>query len=99
MRRLLMHLTTFFSTLKQCIASQTRLFSTSHSLQISRRIESKIRVPSKKALAAKNRRKAAAAAKEDARFLKLPLVEAINVLRVSREETSPRSPSDWVFAY
>ncbi|KAF5312897.1 hypothetical protein D9619_002737 [Psilocybe cf. subviscida] len=64
-----------------CIASQTRLFSTSQSLQISRRAESKIRVPSKKALAAKNRRKAAAAAKEDARLLKLSLAEAINVLR------------------
>ncbi|KAF8203903.1 ribosomal protein L1-like protein [Pholiota molesta] len=60
---------------------QTRLFSTTNALQISRKNEPKIRTPSKKALAAKARRKAALAEKEDARLLKLPLASAISVLR------------------
>lgn len=76
----------FFGALQlnttQCAASQARLFSTTSALAISRKPESKIRIPSKKALAAKTRRKAAMAAKEEARFLKLPLNDAIAVLRV-----------------
>jgi large subunit ribosomal protein L1 len=59
------------------------LFSTTAVLSLNRKLESKIRTPSKKALAAKTRRRAALAAKADARFLKLPLREAIGVLRVS----------------
>jgi len=59
-------------------------------LNISRKPESRIRTPSKKALAAKARRRAALAGKADARLLKLPLKEAIAVLR-SAEVASPRS--------
>lgn len=68
----------------QCIASLIRQFNTSSPLQYRRRDnKSTIRVPSKKALAAKARRKAALAAKEEQTLLKLPLVDAIAVLRVS----------------
>ncbi|KAF8963941.1 ribosomal protein L1-like protein [Flammula alnicola] len=73
-----------------CIQPQSRLFSTSSALQISRKNEPKIRTPSKKALAAKTRRKAAAAAKEDQRLLKLPLSDAISVLRAV-EVANPKS--------
>jgi len=59
------------------------MFSTTAALGINRKPESKIRTPSKKALAAKARRRAALAAKSDARLLKLPLKEAIGILRVS----------------
>ncbi|KAF9486378.1 ribosomal protein L1 [Pholiota conissans] len=62
-------------------SQQARLFSTTNAVQISRKNEPKIRTPSKKALAAKARRKAALAEKEDARLLKLPLASAISVLR------------------
>jgi hypothetical protein len=62
--------------------STTRLFSVSNVSSISRKPESKIRTPSKKALAAKARRRVALASKADTRFLKLPLKEAITVLRV-----------------
>jgi large subunit ribosomal protein L1 len=67
----------------QCPASYIRQFNTTPSLHISRTKEPKIRTPSKKALAAKARRKAAIAKKEDQRLLKLPLLDAIAVLRVS----------------
>lgn len=59
------------------------MFSTTTALNINRKPESKVRTPSKKALAAKARRRAALATKADARLLKLPLKEAIGVLRVS----------------
>ena len=68
----------------QCIAPLIRQFNTSSPLQLRRRDNKPtIRVPSKKALAAKARRKAALAAKEEQAHLKLPLVDAIAVLRVS----------------
>ena len=68
----------------QCIAPLIRQFNTSNPLQLRRRDnKSTIRIPSKKALAAKARRKAALAAKEEQALLKLPLVDAIAVLRVS----------------
>jgi len=68
----------------QCSAVQAHQFTTSSALQISRKKNvSTIRVPSKKAQAAKTRRKAALAAKEDERNLKLTLEDAIAVLRVS----------------
>lgn len=68
----------------QCIAPLIRQFNTSSPLQLRRKDnKSTIRVPSKKALAAKARRKAALAAKEEQGLLKLPLVDAIAVLRVS----------------
>jgi hypothetical protein len=59
------------------------MFSTTPAFNINRKPESRIRTPSKKALAAKTRRRAALAVKADARLLKLPLKEAIAVLRVS----------------
>jgi hypothetical protein len=59
------------------------MFSTTTGLNINRKQESTIRTPSKKALAAKARRRAALAAKADALLLKLPLKDAISVLRVS----------------
>jgi hypothetical protein len=67
----------------KCIAPLIRQFNTSSSLQIRRQNKPTIRVPSKKALAAKARRKDALHAKEEQALLKLPLVEAIAVLRVS----------------
>ncbi|KAJ3512510.1 hypothetical protein NLJ89_g3477 [Agrocybe chaxingu] len=70
--------------------SQARQFSATNALSISRKPESKIRIPSKKALAAKARRKAALAAKEEAKLLKLPLTEAIAVLRAA-EVASPNT--------
>ena len=67
----------------QCIAPLVRQLYTSSPLQYRRqKNQSTIRVPSKKALAAKARRKAALAAKEEQALLKLPLVDAIAVLRV-----------------
>lgn len=59
-----------------------RSFTTTSFLSISRKPESKIRTPSKKAAAAKARRKASLVSKEEARLLKLPLRDAISVLRV-----------------
>lgn len=60
-----------------------RHLSTSSALQYTRKASgSTIRVPSKKAQAAKAKRKAALAAKEDERYLKLTLEDAISVLRV-----------------
>lgn len=84
------HLTCIFiqnkCNLNQCTASQARLFSTSLALQYNRKNNaSTIRVPSKKAQAAKARRKALIAAKEDSRYLKLTLEDAVSVLRVSTE--------------
>ncbi|KAH9486351.1 50S ribosomal protein L1 [Psilocybe cubensis] len=74
-----------------CTASRARLFSTSVALQYNRKNNaSTIRVPSKKAQAAKARRKALLAAKEDSRFLKLTLEDAIAVLRAV-EVASPKS--------
>jgi hypothetical protein len=67
----------------QCITPLIRQFNTSRTLQFRRDNKTTIRVPSKKALAAKARRKAALAAKEEQALLKLPLVDAIAVLRVS----------------
>ncbi|KDR85632.1 hypothetical protein GALMADRAFT_53656, partial [Galerina marginata CBS 339.88] len=62
--------------------SQPRYFSTSTALQFTRKASaSTIRIPSKKAAAAKARRKAALASKEDERYLKLTLQDAISVLR------------------
>ncbi|KAF8910043.1 ribosomal protein L1-like protein [Gymnopilus junonius] len=66
----------------QLLAYQPRHFSTSSVLQYTRKSAgSTIRVPSKKAQAAKTRRKAAIAAKENERYLKLTLQDAISVLR------------------
>ncbi|PPQ77003.1 hypothetical protein CVT25_014820 [Psilocybe cyanescens] len=74
-----------------CTASQARLFSTSLALQYNRKNNaSTIRVPSKKAQAAKARRKALIAAKEDSRYLKLTLEDAVSVLRAV-EVASPTS--------
>ncbi|KIM47589.1 hypothetical protein M413DRAFT_15758 [Hebeloma cylindrosporum] len=73
-----------------CPASYIRQFNTTSALHISRTKEPKIRTPSKKALAAKARRKAAIAKKEDQRLLKLPLLDAIAVLR-SVEVAHPKS--------
>ncbi|KAF9531848.1 ribosomal protein L1-like protein [Crepidotus variabilis] len=73
-----------------CNALPARHFSTTFALNISRKPESKIRTPSKKAAAAKARRKASAASKEEARLLKLPLKDAIAVLRAV-EVASPQS--------
>jgi len=73
----------------QCLASYIRQFNTTASLHISRTKEPKIRTPSKKALAAKARRKAAIAKKEDQRLLKLSLLDAIAVLRVSYSRNLP----------
>lgn len=67
----------------QWIVPLTRQFKTSSPLQLTRRNNKPtIRVPSKKALAAKARRKAAIAAKEEQSLLKLPLVDAVAILRV-----------------
>ncbi|KAF4611951.1 hypothetical protein D9613_004166 [Agrocybe pediades] len=79
------------SIVAECSALQTRQFTTSSVLQISRKKNvSTIRVPSKKAQAAKARRKAAIAAKEDEKNLKLTLEDAISVLRAV-EVASPRA--------
>lgn len=59
-----------------------RQFSTTPAVQLRRDPKSQIRVPSKKALAAKQKRKAAIAQKEDDKAEKLPLLDAIQVLRV-----------------
>ncbi|TFK41919.1 ribosomal protein L1-like protein [Crucibulum laeve] len=73
--------------LRQChrpsrdIFSQFRLFSTSQVWQVRRDQKSNIRIPSKKAQAAKTRRKAAIAAKKEDHYEKLPLLDAIAVLR------------------
>jgi HD superfamily phosphodiesterase len=68
----------------QCIAPLIRQFKTSSPLQLARKNKkSTIRIPSKKAIAAKARRKTAVLAKEEQALLKLPLVDAIAVLRVS----------------
>jgi hypothetical protein len=67
----------------QCLAPLVRRFTTSSLLQYRRDNKSTIRVPSKKAIAAKARRKAALLEKEEQALLKLPLVNAIAVLRVS----------------
>lgn len=69
-------------------------FSTTPTFNISRKPESKIRTPSKKALAAKARRRTLLAAKADARLLKLPLKEAIAVLRVGVPTTVIHYPND-----
>lgn len=60
-----------------------RSFMTSPVSLARRKQEVKIRVPSKKALAAKARRKAAKASKADDQLEKLSLLDAIAVLRVS----------------
>ncbi|KAF9055885.1 ribosomal protein L1-like protein [Panaeolus papilionaceus] len=74
-----------------CIASPARQFNTSAILQISRKPnQPKIRIPSKKALAAKERRRAALASKNDQRYLKLTLQDAISVLRAV-EVASPKA--------
>jgi len=78
------------SCIAQYLASQVRQFNTTFVLQISRSKEPTIRTPSKKALAAKARRKAAISKKEDQRLLKLPLLDAIAVLR-SIEVAHPKS--------
>ncbi|KAF8167448.1 ribosomal protein L1-like protein [Crassisporium funariophilum] len=73
------------------VSMQESYLTTSSSLQLTRRSNTpKIRVPSKKALAAKARRKEALAAKEDQRYLKLPLADAVAVLRAV-EVASPES--------
>ena len=58
-----------------------RSFSTTPAV-FAKQNKPKIRVPGKKAMEAKRRRKAALAAKEDEKREKLPLTEAIKVLRV-----------------
>lgn len=70
--------------------AQLRLFTTSQILLARRHQQPKIRVPSKKALAAKARRRAGIAAKADDRTQKLTLLEAIAVLRAV-EVASPNS--------
>ncbi|KAK2461489.1 hypothetical protein APHAL10511_005952 [Amanita phalloides] len=68
-----------------------RLFSTTSPLLLARRDKkSTIRIPSKKALAAKGKRRAAKAAKLDEATEKLSLMDAISVLR-SVEVASPNS--------
>ncbi|TFK26730.1 50S ribosomal protein L1 [Coprinopsis marcescibilis] len=67
-----------------------RQFSTTPAVQLRRDPKAQIRVPSKKAMAAKLKRKAAIAAKLDGKSEKLPLLDAINVLRAV-EVTSPNS--------
>jgi hypothetical protein len=66
------------------IFNARRQFTTSQVLLASRHKQPKIRVPSKKALAAKARRKAAIASKLDEQTEKISLMDAIAVLRVSR---------------
>ncbi|KAH6916650.1 50S ribosomal protein L1 [Coprinopsis sp. MPI-PUGE-AT-0042] len=65
-----------------------RQFSTTPAVLLRRDPKSQIRVPSKKALAAKQKRKAAISQKEDDKAEKLPLLDAIQVLRAV-EVTSP----------
>ncbi|EFI28704.1 50S ribosomal protein L1 [Coprinopsis cinerea okayama7 len=67
-----------------------RQFSTTPAVQLRRDPKSQIRIPSKKALAAKIKRRQALAAKEDEKAEKLPLEDAINVLRAV-EVASPNS--------
>ncbi|PPR06131.1 hypothetical protein CVT26_005353 [Gymnopilus dilepis] len=75
----------------QFVVPSIRHLSTSSALQYTRKASgSTIRVPSKKAQAAKAKRKAALAAKEDERYLKLSLEDAISVLRAV-EVASPKS--------
>ncbi len=52
-------------------------------MNLAKREKSTIRVPSKKAAAAKAKRRASIAAAEDAKAEKLTLAEAVSVLRVS----------------
>ncbi len=66
---------------------------------ISRKPESKIRTPSKKALAAKARRRVALATKTDTRLFKLPLKEAITVLRVSLFSSLVSVVLHWTFLF
>ncbi|TFK77520.1 ribosomal protein L1 [Pluteus cervinus] len=76
------------STLASVFAS--RQFSSTSVALARRDKESKIRVPSKKALAAKSRRRAAKVAKAEEKLEKLSLLDAINVLRAV-EVASPNS--------
>jgi len=65
-------------------SSLFRTFATTPSVQARKnKNESKIRIPSKKAMAAKAKRRAAKVALADAKLEKLSLMDAINVLRVS----------------
>jgi hypothetical protein len=66
-----------------------RQFTTTSQALAARHKQPKIRVPSKKALAAKSRRKAAVASKLDEQAEKLSLMDAISVLRVSHNHCRP----------
>lgn len=76
-----------FTLFTQNALAQLRPFATSQILLARRHQQPKIRVPSKKALAAKARRRAGIAAKADDQTQKLTLLEAIAVLRVSAPPT------------
>lgn len=71
-----------FNSLRQTLNVSRQFMTTSRALA-ARHKQPKIRIPSKKALAAKARRRAAAASKFDEQAEKLSLMEAISVLRVS----------------
>ncbi|KAF6754296.1 50S ribosomal protein L1 [Ephemerocybe angulata] len=76
---------------RPCIDSSAwRQFSTTPAVQLRRDPKSAIRVPSKKAMAAKAKRREAIAAKLDAKAEKLPLLDAIQVLRAV-EVASPNA--------
>ncbi|KAK7058620.1 hypothetical protein VNI00_002256 [Paramarasmius palmivorus] len=68
----------------------SRPFSTTPTLQIRKNNAPKIRIPSKRALAAKAKRRAAKAEQAESKLLKLELTEAVNVLRAV-EVASPKA--------